>query len=446
MIPLGPRGIRARLILAVAPILVVALIAIVVVFNLLLRHSLGGSAADLARSRAAAALATIQARNGHLRVVEAPGDESIDAEVWVFEGARVVAAPPPQGPELTEAVRELASSTRAADQSRAGAHIAVVPIERNGRRLGSVVAGVSLEPYRETAWIALVASGVLASILLLMLGLTARWTLRRALTPVREMTREAERYSELAPRRRFLEGEPYDELTELAATLDRLLDRLAAALRHEQQFSAELSHELRHPLARISAEAELALRRERSPEHYREALAAISRNAAHMRRTVDALFDAARLEAEAPRGSSAVRDVAERAVEDVRVGGEERALEVDVEVPGSLHVGVDAAYAERVLAPLLANAYRYARSSIRVTASRADGGVVIAVRDDGPGVAPDDVERIFLPGERGENAPGDGAGLGLALARRLARAADGDIWCVPTPNDGAVFEARLPIA
>src|SRR5262249_43924381 len=154
--------------------------------------------------------------------------------------------------------------------------------------------------------------------------------------------REAERHSELEPRRRFLEGEPYDELTELAATLDRLLDRLAAGLRHEQQFSAELSHELRNPLARISAEAELALRRERTPDHYREALQGITRNAAQMRRTIDALLDAARLES-APRGSSAVRDVAERAVEEARPAADERDLQIDVDVPGTLHVGIDAA-------------------------------------------------------------------------------------------------------
>jgi signal transduction histidine kinase len=443
--PPTPRGIRTRLLLAIGPILTVALIAIVLVFNLLLRRSLDSSAADLARSRAAAALATVTVQDGHVRVVEAPGDEAIDAQIWVFDGSKLIEAPPPQGAELSAAVRRLADSRTAADESHHDAHIAVVPIERNGRRLGAVVAGVSREPYRETAGIALVASLALASSLLIVLLLVSRWTLRRALTPVREMTREAERYSELEPRRRFLEGEPYDELTELAATLDRLLDRLAASLRHEQQFSAELSHELRNPLARISAEAELALRRERAPEQYREALRGIARNAAQMRRTIDALLDAARLESDAPHGSSAVRDVAERAVDETRAVADERGLQIDVEVPSALHVGIDAAYAERVLAPLLDNACNHARSRIRVTAVRANGSVVLAVSDDGPGVPEDDVERIFLPGERGASAPGNGAGLGLALARRLARAADGDVTCAPNA-DGGVFEIQLPVA
>ena len=79
------------------------------------------------------------------------------------------------------------------------------------------------------------------------------------------MTRQAADWSEHDLDRRFALGPPHDELTELAATLDGLLDRLAASLRHERRFSAELSHELRTPLARVIAEAELALRREREP-------------------------------------------------------------------------------------------------------------------------------------------------------------------------------------
>src|SRR5437868_11169455 len=76
------------------------------------------------------------------------------------------------------------------------------------------------------------------------------------------MTRQAADWSEHDLDHRFALGAPHDELTELAATLDGLLDRLAASLRHERRFSAELSHELRTPLARVLAE--------RSEEHTSE--------------------------------------------------------------------------------------------------------------------------------------------------------------------------------
>ena len=114
---------------------------------------------------------------------------------------------------------------------------------------------------------------VFAATVLLIVGAAAAWLLRSALRPVALMTEQAEAWSEHDLDRRFGLGEPHDELTRLASTLDRLLDRIAASLRHERRFSAELSHELRTPLAKVTAEAELALRRPRDPEEYREALA-----------------------------------------------------------------------------------------------------------------------------------------------------------------------------
>ena len=135
-----------------------------------------------------------------------------------------------------------------------------------------VVAGVSLTPYEHTQQIALVGSLILALALLLVVTLVARWMLRAALRPVSSMTADVESWSEHDPERRFAAGVPYDEISQLAATLDGLLDRLAASLRREQRFSAEMSHELRTPLAKIRAEGELALRRDRDSGEYRQAL------------------------------------------------------------------------------------------------------------------------------------------------------------------------------
>src|SRR5947208_105991 len=108
------------------------------------------------------------------------------------------------------------------------------------------------------------------------------------------MTKQAAAWSERDLDRRFGLGEPHDELTQLAATLDNLLDRIAASLRHERRFSAELSHELRTPLARVIAEAELALRRTRDPGEYRRVLDVILTNARHIDRIIDTLLAAAR--------------------------------------------------------------------------------------------------------------------------------------------------------
>src|SRR3954451_10172065 len=107
----------------------------------------------------------------------------------------------------------------------------------------------------------------------LLLVVIATWVVvTRALRPVAQMTAEAADWSEHDLDHRFNIGEPNDELTQLAATFDSMLARLASSLRHEQLLSPELSHELRTPLAAIVAEAELAVRRRRDNEEYRQAL------------------------------------------------------------------------------------------------------------------------------------------------------------------------------
>ena len=177
------------------------------------------------------------------------------------------------------------------------------------------------------------------------------------------MTDDAADWSEHDLDRRFNRGEPYDELTQLAATLDALLERLSASLRHEQRFTAELSHELRTPLAKIAAESELALRRERTGEDYRASLEAVQRNAEQMTRTVEALVAAARQEAGLSRATSDARDGVRAAVDAVRGHAEAAGIETELVLPEApVQVAIEPELLERIVQPLLDNALRYGRS------------------------------------------------------------------------------------
>ena len=324
-----------------------------------------------------------------------------------------------------------------------------MPVLRGGRRIGTVVAGVSLAPYEHTEREALIASLALSAALLAVVMGAAVWVLRSALRPVSRMTADAAAWSERDLDRRFNVGEPYDEVSRLARTLDGLLDRIAASLRHERRFSAELSHELRTPLAKITAEAELALRRERDPAGYREALAAVLRSARQLTRTVDTLVAAARQEATNGGGRSDARDAVWRAVEGCGATAAEAGLALEVDAPGApVRVGVDADVVERILQPIIENACRYGRTRVDVGVARVDGHVEVSVRDDGPGVSDEERDRIFEPGVRGSAGHGDaerGAGLGLALSRRLARAAGGEVLATGEGAGGS-FAIRLPRA
>jgi signal transduction histidine kinase len=292
-----------------------------------------------------------------------------------------------------------------------------------------------------------VATLIFAAIVLVLIALTVRWVIGRALRPVAEMTEDAEAWTEHDLDHRFDVGEPHDELTHLAATFDRMLSLLAASLRREQRFSAELSHELRTPLSAVVAEAELALRRERTPAEYRSALTEIADRARQLERTLEALLTAARAEAEPERGSADAVSVAEYAIESCAPLAAANGIVVELVTPRTpVRIGVDRDAAERVLAPVLENACRYGKTRATVQVASRNGSVDFTVTDDGPGLDPGERERVFEPGERGSAArSADGAGLGLALSRRLATALGGQVESLDS-DSGARFRVRIPLA
>jgi signal transduction histidine kinase len=445
-----PRSIRARLFVTVVVAVGLALAAMIAGFNLLLEHNLSRNADQLVRARAAAELALVRTHNERVAIGETADDAAVDSSAWVFAGTRTLEAPR-TGTELVATAHALAGRAPAkTDVGKSDTRLYAVPIISGRRRLGTVVAAVGLAPYEQTQQTALIASLALGGLLLILVALAVRWLLVASLRPVERMTRQAAEWSERDLGRRFGVGVPYDEVSELAATLDRLLERLAAGLRREQRFSAELSHELRTPLARVIAQAEVALRQQRRPAHYRETLVDVLRNAQQVSRIVDALVAAARHDSVVTRGTADAQAVCEQALEAVGDLAAKRQLELLNAPPAQpLRLGLDADLAERILQPVVENACRYGRSRVRIRLERDSARIVYLVEDDGPGVSADEQESIFEPGIRGlaghSNNGAGGAGLGLALARRLARSASGEIAVEAGPGGGR-FLVSLPAA
>ncbi|MEP6642366.1 MAG: HAMP domain-containing sensor histidine kinase, partial [Gaiellales bacterium] len=412
----GKRGIRARLLLASGIAVAIALTVLVASFNLVLRHELSSAANDRARSRATAELAAISVRNGSLQVTEAPDAAAVDVPVWIFSGATPVESPR-VGEQLDRAAAALASTdtgTGIVGETRLDA----VPVVYHGNRLGTVVAAVSLVAYDDTARTALIGSLLLALAVLVVSLLVARWLLGKALAPVAEMTSAAAIWSEHDLDRRFAAGQPLDELGQLAAALDGLLDRITDALRREQLFTAEISHELRTPLARIVAETDLALRRRRDAAAYRRALETVGRNATQLTLIVNTLLEAARTASGQRHGSADALAVARRAAAGCRQLASERGVELEVFGTAG-RIAIDADLAERILQPLIENACRHGHTTAVVEVARDGATVTFLVTDDGTGVPESQRASIFEPGVRGDHARGgSGVGLGLTLARR----------------------------
>jgi signal transduction histidine kinase len=433
--------------LAVVVVVALALGAMALIFNAVLSSSLSGDANNVLRSRVDAQLAALSTVDGRLKVREAPDDAALDTELWVFSGGAELEHPAAASQRVQRAVRTLAGGPRrTVEVPGTQTRLLAVPVKRHGVRLGTVVAGVSRGPYEHTRRIALVATLILCGGVLGIVFLMARWVVAHALRPVSRMTGQAAEWSEADLDRRFDQGPPRDELTQLAATLDGLLERLSAGLRREQRFSAELSHELRTPLAKIRAEAEIALRRRRTPAAYRDALSTVLRTAERMSAVVDTLMVAARAEAQEGHTSCDAASAAAVAADTCRELSEQRGVTVNVNGAAEpIRVPVDEDVVERILFPLIENGCRYASHEVSVEVGGAGRRAVIRVVDDGPGVAPDELQKIFDPGERGSAADAEsrGAGLGLALARRLARQVGGEIVAESTQGGGR-FTVELP--
>ncbi|MDX6553801.1 MAG: two-component system, OmpR family, sensor kinase, partial [Gaiellales bacterium] len=395
-------GLHTRLLMTALLSVALALAVLVTAFNLLLSQRLDANAADQARARATAELAALDTSSGTVKLGEAADAGVGDSPIWVFAGNRPIEEPR-TSPPLNDDARALADSDRSSQVvSALDVRLEAVPVVRNGRRIGTVIAGVSLKPYDNAKRVALVASVLLSVLLLAVVGFVTRRLLKQALQPVSRMAASARAWSAHELDRRFDLGPPTDELSELAATLDALLTRIADTLRREQRLTAEISHELRTPLARVATEAELALRRDRTESEYRTALAAVERNAREMTRIIDALLDAARAEAGVRSGAADPNAVARRVVE--ACGDLARARGVDVallESSSGERLNIDDELATRTLQPIVENACRYARSKVTVTVTAQAGQAIFAVLDDGDGVTPDERTVIFEPGARG---------------------------------------------
>jgi signal transduction histidine kinase len=422
------------------------LIALIAVFNVVLAQRLSDEADNALFARASAELASLHVDGGRLAAPEVADAGAVDGQAWVFTEGRTLEQPRSDAGTQRAAEALAAGPRRTANLSRTHTRLYAVPVRVGGRRLGTVIAEVSLAPYEKTEQTALIASTVLGAVVLALVAIAARVLIAGALRPVARMTEQAAAWSELDSGERFHLGAPNDELTRLAATLDRLLDRVASSLRHEQRFSAELSHELRSPLTGVIAEAQLALRHGRTREQYREGFERVLANAQQMARTLEALISAARVELQEPHGIGDAVAAAWVAADGCAALAARHGIELTVldgEAP--IRVGADTDIVERVLAPLVENACRHGASHVSIGFQRRNGAVEVIVRDDGPGVAEGERDLVFEPGWRGGEAHvrGDGAGLGLPLARRLARAAGGDV-AVQADTGGGAFTVRLP--
>jgi signal transduction histidine kinase len=361
-------------------------------------------------------------------------------------------------------------STTAPSKSAAKGYLFVVaPISVRTQVIGLLILGTPVDPtgqlHRLLLTLVLGAAGMLVIALA-----GGYWLADRAMRPVKTITLAAQQISETDLSRRLNLGRQ-DELGKLADTFDQMLARLQAAFDRQRQFTADASHELRTPLTIVNLEASRALDGKRSREEYQQALGLIQSENEFMSRLVNNLLTLSRMDA----GQTVLAmetldlsDLALEAVERLAPIAARKQVELSTGELPELTVSGDRQFLTQMITNLVENAIKYTRGTekcVRVETGSAtveDKAVAwLRVTDNGPGIPAEHMPHIFdrfyrldkarsrdsedSGGGPAENSETVGSGLGLSIARWIARANGGEINVMSEVGKGSTFEVRLPL-
>jgi len=433
---LVPRSFRGKIVLSTVAMMTVAMLLVGVGIQLLLARTAEGDIQTVLDERSDAMITVIQQASAAQLTV--PRD-ALEPGMEVFDGNGQLIAGSVEH-DVRDAAQDLSTTDarRTVSGPRGQERLLGVPFTTPSGDSGVLVVSQETEPYERSEFYALIVTIAIGVLVVAITALIALRVTRKALEPVTQMAQRATDWSEHDLTHRFALGPPTDELSSLGNTLDQLLDRVASAIRNEQRLTAELAHELRTPLTNIQGSAGLALMRGVKDDEDREDFEEIAAAAREMSAVIRTLLDIAR------EGSASGHAQQTCTVADVMtgvVGPLDERLSVDDRTGASVaRIAAPRDLVVRAVAPLVDNAVRHARSRITFTASDDPDHVRLIVADDGAGVAESVRESLFAPGATHGT---DGAGLGLGIARRIARSFGGEIELDPTA-DGAAFVVTMP--
>ncbi|MGC7096512.1 sensor histidine kinase [Amycolatopsis lurida] len=441
-----PRSLRLRLTLVVTLAVGLALtIASFVLVNSMSNTLFGGMAESAARQLDKVADAVERGQ-------PLPPEEPSSATMILVEDkdGKLVASVPQTGMQASEGrpvPAERSRATGAATEARPPAEdFEIVPARTVSTPQGEVrtVRAISRSG-QITQSIDLVVNSLLvaAPVLTVFVGWLTWFAVDRALRPIEAVRRRAEAISHSTLDERLPEQDTGDEVGKLTSTLNRMLDRIASGARRQREFVSDASHELRTPLAAMRAELEVSLAHRDSAD-WRNVATRLLDDHRRLERLTGDLLTLARLD------EAAVSRRAEPVRLDEIVAGEITAVRHAEVRPSLTPVRVIGVVPElvRLVRNLLDNADKHASGVVAVSLTQDGRDAVFTVDDDGPGVPPDQRERVFdrffrVDGSR-DRASG-GVGLGLALVRRIARSHGGEVTVTESPAlGGARFEVRLP--
>ncbi len=236
-----------------------------------------------------------------------------------------------------------------------------------------------------------------------------------------------------------------DEIHRIASAFDKMLARLENSFEAEKQFASDASHELRTPTAVILAQCAALEKEGLSEADYKNGVAAIERQAQKMSRLINLLLSITRLEQGTAKADFERADLSElvsvicREMSSIRDGAE---LTADIEK--DVYAEMDVALMSRLIENLLENAFKYGGGKVEVRLRRENGKAKLSISDNGPGIRPAELPKIWRRFYRADKSRSSGGlGLGLALVKQIAGIHNARVTAESEPGRGTTFTMTI---
>jgi heavy metal sensor kinase len=273
---------------------------------------------------------------------------------------------------------------------------------------------------------------------------------RRAVSGVEAVTRTAQKISGGTLEERVPVKARGDEIDQLATTFNQMLDRIQTLLTEIKEMSDNIAHDLRSPITRIRGIAEVTFTTSKSLSEYEAMAASTIEECDRLLDMINTMLMISKTEAGVGhliREEIDLAGLAREACELFEPTAEDNGITLSYDVQGRSHLVGDTRMIQRMLSNLLDNAIKYTPSggSVTVSVSENNNQIIVSVKDTGIGISPRDLSHIFERFYRCDQSRSQtGIGLGLSLARAIARAHGGDITPTSSPNQGSTLVVILP--
>lgn len=292
-------------------------------------------------------------------------------------------------------------------------------------------------------------------ILIMIIVIVSGWIYAgRALRPISKMVNQVNEISASNLDVRLDEGNGKDEISRLAGTFNKMLDRIEASFRMQKMFVANASHEIKNPLTVITSQVEVALLRDRSTEEYKNTLTSVLEDVRRLNRFSKRLLDLARIDADALNAEFIpIRfdELIWKCLEDIRRNHPEYTVTFIPELPENeeqLIVNGSADLLTIALVNIIDNGCKFSPDhKVTLSLSADENGCYFTCTDNGPGIPAEEREMIFEPFYRGKTTVGvPGHGIGLSLVHRIVNLHGGTIQFESAQAQGTTVKVFVPNA